>query len=86
MAKKTIKRILLENNIPIRNDNHSYKANYRIFENIDTPEKAYWLGFIAADGCVYVREKNATIRIAIKSSDKEHLEKFKKFMESDVKI
>lgn len=26
--------------------------NERYFENIDTEEKAYWLGFISADGCI----------------------------------
>ena len=29
-----------------------YTANYNFFEKIDTEEKAYWLGFIAADGHV----------------------------------
>ena len=29
-----------------------YKINDRYFEIIDNPNKAYWLGFIAADGCV----------------------------------
>jgi len=27
-----------------------YQFNTRYFNKIDTPEKAYWLGFIAADG------------------------------------
>lgn len=29
---------------------YNYNDNY--FENIDTEEKAYWLGFIAADGSI----------------------------------
>ena len=32
-----------------------------IFHQIDTEEKAYWLGFLAADGCNYQREHNASI-------------------------
>lgn len=63
VSRSVISRVLKENNIEIRKDNHVYKANYRIFENIDSPEKAYWLGFIAADGNVYVRDTNATISI-----------------------
>lgn len=57
VSRSVIGRILKENNVSINKDNHKYTADYRKFENIDSPEKAYWLGFIAADGCVYVREK-----------------------------
>ena len=63
VSKTVIRRILTENNITIKSDNHKYKADYQKFKNIDSAEKAYWLGFIAADGCVYTREKNSTIRI-----------------------
>jgi hypothetical protein len=27
-----------------------YQCNYNFFDNIDTESKAYWLGFITADG------------------------------------
>lgn len=43
--RSPIKRILLENNIVLRKKTHTYKANYRVFQNIDSEEKAYWLGF-----------------------------------------
>lgn len=43
------------------------------FENIDTEEKAYWLGFILADGCV--RDEN--IAIELSNVDYNHLKKFK---------
>lgn len=29
-----------------------YHYNEHYFQNIDAPEKAYWLGFLAADGCI----------------------------------
>lgn len=42
---------------------------------IDTEEKAYWLGFLYADGAV---SKNTnTIELSLKSSDISHLEKYK---------
>ena len=86
VSKTVIRRILTENNIAINQTNHKYYANYRIFQNIDNAEKAYWLGFIAADGCVYVREKNATVKICLKYDDVHHLEKLKTFMDANVNI
>lgn len=86
VSKSVIARILLENNIQNTDHTHKYKADYRKFQKIDSPEKAYWLGFIAADGCNYQRETNATIVINIARKDREHLEKFKAFMNSNVNI
>lgn len=89
VSKSVILRVLKENNITFRNDNHIYKANYRSFENIDSAEKAYWLGFFASDGYVYQRKDSAAgnfCGINIHRKDKEHLEKLKIFMNSDVKI
>lgn len=86
VSKEVILRVLRENGIEIKSHPNKYQADYRKFKDIDTAEKAYWLGFIAADGCVYERENNATIRIAIHQRDKVHLEKLKDFMNSDVKI
>ena len=86
IGRGVISRVLAENGISGQRNSHKYKADYRKFQCIDTPEKAYWLGFIAADGCNYEREYNATILINISRKDREHLEKFKKFMNSNVEI
>jgi intein-encoded DNA endonuclease-like protein len=51
-----------------------YTCNFNYFETIDTEEKAYWLGFIAADGNI----NRNVLHIGIQSSDINHLEKFKK--------
>lgn len=61
--------------------------NSEYFEKIETEEKAYWLGFIMADGCVY-RGSNETLRLQInlKASDVSHLEKFQKAIQSNYKI
>ena len=55
VSRPVIKRILQENiqNLDIRNRTSKYKYQQDIFKNIDTAEKAYWLGFLAADGCNY---------------------------------
>lgn len=86
VSKTVIARVLKENKIKSHQDNHVYKANYRKFQNIDSPEKAYWLGFIAADGCVYTRERNSSVIIGLHQKDEKHLEKFRDFMDSNVRI
>lgn len=53
------------------------------FDVIDTPEKAYWLGFIFADGYVS-KENNFELSLAIKDLD--HLNKFKEFIKFGGKI
>lgn len=86
VSRSVIKRILLENNIDLRATTKKYPSNDNIFEVIDTAEKAYWLGFIAADGCNYIREHNASLIINIHQKDREHLIKFKKFMNTTAVI
>lgn len=62
-----------------------YSYNRRAFKSIDTQEKAYWLGFISADGNVYINRKSGggKLSIALSSVDESHLYKFLKFIESD---
>lgn len=87
VSKATILNLLKRRGVDTsKRGNHKYYADYDKFEVIDSPEKAYWLGFIAADGCIYVRPQNATIRINIHKKDKELLEKLKTFMNSNVNI
>ena len=47
--------------------------NESFFSNINTEEKAYWLGFLAADGNIY----NHKISLGLKEEDESHLQKFK---------
>lgn len=56
--------------------------NHKFFSKIDTEEKAYWFGFICADGCIY----NNRVILDIQIRDIEHLEKFKKSLVCDAKI
>lgn len=50
------------------------------FDNVDTAEKAYWLGFIAADGCVSDHPSGKGLEIGLAIKDKEHLENLKKII------
>lgn len=58
-----------------------YDRNY--FKNIDTPEKAYWIGWIQSDGDVNKRGK---IRLRIKAEDEEILWKFAKCLNSNLQV
>lgn len=72
---------LKADNVKIINKQNLTKFNQDVFEVIDTEEKAYWLGFLYADG--YVGADNNIIELSLKSSDIQHLKKFKKFLEFD---
>lgn len=50
-----------------------YRFNEHFFASIDCESKAYWLGFIAADGCIEIHGKSSTLSIALASRDREHL-------------
>ena len=54
------------------------------FEKIDTEEKAYWLGFLYADGCVGSKEDK--IELGLAEKDLKHIEKFRDFMGINNKI
>ena len=64
-------------------DFRKYSCNDFVFSEL-TPEGAYWLGFIAADGCI--REEKNCVCVVLKREDKGHLEKLKKFLKFDGKI
>lgn len=75
----TIKKILDAYSITLRTRSQSKTLDCRnenIFENIDTEEKAYWLGFLSGDGCIY----NNYVKISLKNEDIQHLEKFRCFI------
>jgi intein-encoded DNA endonuclease-like protein len=53
-----------------------YSADYDFFQQIDTESKAYWLGFIAADGCL-TDHNDYRLTISLKRADAIHLVHFK---------
>lgn len=84
---ETTKKRLKELNIKVTNTN---KINRRIksdyFSIIDSPIKAYWLGFLFTDGSVDHYRKTGRIRLQIQEQDIELLEKFKNDIQIDSKI
>lgn len=85
--KETMKNRLSELGLAIKNTNRvnkRIKSNY--FSEIDTPEKAYWLGFLFTDGCVDHYHSTGRIRLQLQEQDLEILEKFKEDLGLDCKI
>jgi len=58
-----------------------YHINEFYFDTIDTPNKAYIIGLLSADGCNY--PKKQTISISLEESDREILEKICKEMDNE---
>jgi len=65
--------------------NKKYTLDENIFESIDTPEKAFWLGFIYAEGGI---DTSVAYKLVINQhlEHKERLYKFRDFLKSDVPI
>lgn len=57
-----------------------YKVNESYFAKIDSEDKAYWLGFIYADG--NIRKDERSFQMALQRCDRHHLEKFLDSIES----
>jgi hypothetical protein len=67
---------------------YPYHCDYDFFKAIDTEDKAYWLGFICADGYVSINDKTNSgyVCIDLKASDVEHLRKFNKSIGGNYEI
>lgn len=81
-SPKLVSNIMKENNIHIRTNREQalkYKCNEAFFESIDNEAKAYWLGFLYADGFILnnTKKEPTGVGISLSEKDKEHLEKFK---------
>lgn len=69
------------------NMNQKHKHNQDFFETIDTEEKSYWLGFLAADGCLSSRENgNRTVNLTQGKKDVSHLLRFKTILNATQKL
>ena len=63
-------------------------TNYNFFEKIDTEEKAYIVGFLAADGCITSDDAKSSyqIKIVVQRRDRDILEKIKKAFDTKATI
>jgi hypothetical protein len=85
-STKTIYDIIKRNGIK-KIGNKKYNVDDSYFSCIDNEEKAYWLGFLYADG--YVRLKNGRsgqLKLKLSSKDKNHIYLFNSCLSSNYPI
>ena len=75
VSLRPIKRILNKNNIELTN--RRFNVNHSYFNVIDSEDKAYWLGFLFADGCVRKTKTGSQVVLKLSVKDENHLIKFK---------
>ena len=70
----------------IGKNRNKYPFNYNYFETINSADKAYFLGLLAADGCIHQRDVDgyqATINLSLQKVDRKILEIFKIYIECE---
>jgi intein/homing endonuclease len=86
IRRQTISTCLKDRGIEVVNQQNRLRINENVFDSIDTEEKAYWLGFIYADGNISSTGNRFEINLAIK--DLSHMMKLKDFLgyEEDIRL
>ena len=82
----TVRRHLKKLNLYKEPKYYEYKFNYNYFKNIDNEHKAYWLGFIFADGSINKYNRQYSLTIELNKIDLNHLKKFRYDIESNSPI
>lgn len=86
VRRQKISEWLKDNGYEVINYQNRCRIDETIFDNIDTEEKAYWLGFLYADGNISTIGNRLEMNLSIKDLD--HMFKFKRFLklESEIRI
>lgn len=84
VKRQTLSKYIKERGVEVINYQNKCRINSSVFNNIDTEEKAYWLGFIFADGNISSEGNRFEINLSIKDID--HLIKLKNFLEYEEDI
>ena len=84
----TLQRHLQQRGLSRSNKQNSrkYQVDHSYFNIIDSEDKAYWLGFLYADGYVSKRTKQKLTGCAIHEDDSPHLEKLKQSLKATYPI
>jgi transposase-like protein len=86
-GKSTVNRVIARHGGELRQMTGTERPDF--FDMINTPEKAYWLGFLAADGCVVAtvaHPEGSHISVRLAGRDKAHLAKLKEALEATASV
>lgn len=90
LSRKSLGLYFKEKDIKLRTETNQVLVNYTLNENffkiINTEKKAYWLGFIYADGSVRNDAGSHQLNIELNQIDFNHLKKFRRDIESNKPI
>lgn len=78
IRRQLIAKWLIEEGYEIINYQNRLRCDETVFDKIDTEEKAYWLGFLFADG--NISSCGHRLEINLGAKDYDHLEKFRHFL------
>lgn len=82
-SKEYIKKIWADADLKGKTK-RQYYCNFNFFDKIDTPNKAYILGVICSDGCIYKRDNHEGLwQVSVDKKDKAWLEQIKKVIKSN---
>lgn len=69
-----------------KDNSRRYQVNHQFFSIIDTEQKAYWLGFMYADGFLSNSVGQRMIGLSLAEKDKDHLALFREHLEATYPI
>lgn len=84
LSQKYVAKVLSKHKVLKRSRQKTATFHIHYFEQIDTAEKAYFLGLLLADG--NVNEKRKSVRIGLQEEDGYILERFKEAICSDNEV
>ena len=86
IRRQTIAEHLRKRDIEIINQQNRCRVDENVFDTIDTEEKAYWLGFMYADG--NISSKGHRLEMNLSANDVGHMIKFQNFLKlkNDIRI
>ncbi|MGL5068652.1 MAG: hypothetical protein ACRC6T_12720 [Sarcina sp.] len=63
-----------------------FSFDEEFFEKIDSEEKAYWLGFLYADGCLIKKGEHYCVKLQLAKKDRDHIVKFRNSVKSNASV
>lgn len=84
VSNSVIYRMLSKNGVTRSNKENSvkYLVDHNYFDEISDRDKAYWLGFLYADGFIIKQGNQKSVGLTLATKDREHLEAFKSALSS----